>query len=114
MGRAGDRGRQPDTATKNLGQNRGRIFISTDRKKIILWKPRGNCVIDNVAIVQKYFPQTHVKKPLLFYYSIYQDNFLKNKQNKTVNLANNVSLSPLLVNLFANNRCYLLYVKQLD
>lgn len=59
-----------------LGQNRDRIFVSMDRKKHIM-ETKGNFLTDNVVIVQKYFPQTHIKGPLLFYYSIYQDKFLK-------------------------------------
>lgn len=108
--------RHLEIATKNWGQNTGRVFASMDRKKKknMLGKLRGKFLTDNGIIVQKYFPQTHIKGSWLFYYSKYQDNFLKKKTQKTVTLANNVSLSSVLANLLDSNRCYLLYVKRLD
>lgn len=109
LGRGG-RKEHLQKATKNLDQNKSRIFVFMDGKKIILWKLRRHFLTDNMVIVQKYFPQTHIKEPLLFYCSIYPDTF----QKKPVTLANNVSLSSLLANLLGNNRYCLFCVKQLD
>lgn len=70
------------------------------RKKIILQKPRGHFLTDNVVIAQKYFSLTHIQGPLLFYCSIYLETFRK----KTVTLANNICLSSLLANFLGDNR----------